>query len=95
MKKHNYRLAKSSAEDSRPPKRFKSTGDDFVLRKLTCSDKKNTNDEIYESLDLCPVSMALIDTEVFQRLRNICQLGSSQYVYMCANHNRFQVSLLR
>ena len=91
-RKHKYRLAKPSNEETRPRKRFKTTGDDFVLRTLTRSDAGKTNDEIHESIDLCPVSMALIDTEVFQRLRNIFQLGSAQYVYTCANHNRFQVS---
>ena len=95
VKKHKYRLAKPSNEDTRPLKRFKTTGDDFVLRKLTRSDSGTTNDEVHDSIELCPVSMALIDTEIFQRLRNIFQLGSAQFVYMCANHNRFQVSLLR
>jgi hypothetical protein len=94
-RKHKYRLTKSSDEDPRAPKRFKSTGDDFVLRELTLThDSTLTNDEIHDSIELCPVSKALIDTEVYQRLRNINQLGSSQYIYTCANHNRFQVSLL-
>jgi hypothetical protein len=93
-RKHNYRLTNSSDDKAKPPKRFKSTGDDFVLRTLDhVRDSKNTVDEIHESIDLCPVSMALIDTETFQRLRNIKQLANAQYIYTCANHNRFQVSL--
>ncbi|OEU10975.1 hypothetical protein FRACYDRAFT_146775, partial [Fragilariopsis cylindrus CCMP1102] len=52
-----------------------------------------TNDELHKSIFLCPVMKVLIDTEVFQRLRNINQLGNAQYVFMCANHNRFQHSL--
>jgi len=85
----------SSGETQRPQKKFKTTGDDFVLRKLTYfRDKTDTNDEIHETIELCPVSTALVDTEVFQRLRNINQLANAEYIYMCANHNRFQVSLL-
>jgi len=77
-----------------PLKRFKTTGEDLVLRQLTYhKDKMDTNDEIHESIELCPVTKALVDTEVFQRLRNIRQLGNAEYIYACANHNRFQHSL--
>ena len=92
--KQKYRLIKTSDDDNDLPplKRFKSTGDDFVLRELTYyKDKMQTNDEIHENIEVCPVMKALVDTEVFQRLRNINQLGNAQYVYTCANHNRFQV----
>ena len=76
-----------------PLKRFKTTVEDLVLRQLTYHiDKMDTNDEIHESIELCPVTKALVDTEVFQRLRNIRQLGNAEYIYACANHNRFQVS---
>jgi putative nucleotidyltransferase with HDIG domain len=74
------------------PKRFKTTGEDFALRELSLSDCR-TNDEVHKSIKLCPVMKALVDTEVFQRLRHIQQLGTSQYVYDCANGNRFQHSL--
>jgi deoxynucleoside triphosphate triphosphohydrolase SAMHD1 len=56
-------------------------------------DRRRTNDEIHKSIDLCPVMTAFIDTAVFQRLRSIKQLGTAQYVYMTANHSRFEHSL--
>lgn len=92
--KHKYRLTKPQDENSPPSKRFKSTGDEsFVLRELRYyKDRSVTNDEIHDEIELCPVTKALVDTEVFQRLRNINQLGNAQYIYACANHNRFQVS---
>lgn len=94
-KKHTFRLTNSDDEAKpRPLKRFKTTGDDFVLRQLTYyKDRTETNDEIHENIELCPVSTALVNTEVFQRLRNISQLANAQYIYTCANHNRFQHSL--
>jgi len=93
-KKQRYRLTKSEDNDLPPLKRFKTTGEDFVLRQLTYhNDKMDTNDEIHESIELCPVTKALVDTEVYQRLRNIRQLGNAEYIYACANHNRFQHSL--
>ena len=74
-------------------KRLKSTGTDFILRKLEYTkDSMVTNDELHKSIEVCPVMKVLVDTEVFQRLRYINQLGNAQYIYSCANHNRFQVS---
>jgi deoxynucleoside triphosphate triphosphohydrolase SAMHD1 len=70
------------------------TGSTFVLRRLTPSkDKIQTNDEIHQSIELCPVMKALVDTQAFQRLRNIKQLGTSEFLYDCANGNRFTHSL--
>ena len=92
-----FRLIKRPAESevsltSKKP-RLKS-GDNFVLRQLTASrDKLQTNDEIHQSIELCPVMKALVDTEAFQRLRNIRQLGASEFLYDCANGNRFSHSL--
>ena len=77
-------------------KRLKTTGDEdaFKLVALThYGDKVQTNDEVHQSIELCPVMKALVDTEVFQRLRSIKQLGTSEYLYDCANGNRFQHSL--
>ena len=82
-------------DDLPSPKRLKSTGEDFILRELDYTkDSCQTNDELHKTISFCPVMKVLIDTEVFQRLRNINQLGNAQYVFMCANHNRFQVSNL-
>jgi deoxynucleoside triphosphate triphosphohydrolase SAMHD1 len=74
-------------------KRLKTTGQEGPRRKLTYGDKLQTNDEIHQSIEICPVMKAIVDTQVFQRLRHISQLGTSQYVYVCGDHNRFQHSL--
>ena len=90
------RLMKRSPEKETAPsvKRLKKTGDVFQLKKLTYyAEKMQTNDEVHQSIECCPVMKALVDTEVFQRLRNIKQLGTSEYLYDCANGNRFQHSL--
>jgi deoxynucleoside triphosphate triphosphohydrolase SAMHD1 len=74
-------------------KRLKTTGQEGPRRKLTYGEKFQTNDEIHQSIEICPVMKAFVDTQVVQRLRHIRQLGTSQYVYMCGDHNRFQHSL--
>ena len=94
----NPSMKRSSGGDNSKTsvKRLKTTGDEdaFQLVALThFGDKVQTNDEVHQSIELCPVMKALVDTEVFQRLRNIKQLGTSEYLYDCANGNRFQHSL--
>jgi HD-GYP domain-containing protein (c-di-GMP phosphodiesterase class II) len=92
-----FRLIKRPTEGGglvSPRKRFKSTGLEYKLRELSYyKDMLKTNDEVHGSIEIDPVSHALIDTFSFQRLRNIKQLGSSDYVYTCATGNRFQHSL--
>jgi HD superfamily phosphohydrolase len=90
-----FRLLREEEDEEPSAKRFKTTGEEKHerLRQLKYGDKAQTNDEIHQSIELCPVMKTLVDTTVFQRLRSIHQLGTSQYVYMCGDHNRFQHSL--
>ncbi len=46
-------------------------------------------DVIHGSIELMPWELAIIDSKAFQRLRNIKQLGFSEFAYPCAVHNRY------
>ena len=46
-------------------------------------------DVIHGSVELYPWEMEIIDSGAFQRLRNIKQLGFSEFAYPCAVHNRY------
>jgi HD superfamily phosphohydrolase len=54
---------------------------------------ERTNDEIHSDIHFGPVAKCLIDTPHFQRLRGLKQLGTSEFTYINANHNRFEHSL--
>mmetsp|Transcript_27966 Transcript_27966/g.32248 ORF Transcript_27966/g.32248 Transcript_27966/m.32248 type:complete len:759 (-) Transcript_27966:278-2554(-) len=69
----------------------------FKLRKLrsgTGSFHQNrTNDTVHTSIELCALMRTIVDTEFFQRLRKLKQLGVTEHVYVNATHNRFEHSL--
>lgn len=67
----------------------------FRVKKLTSeySDSRRTNDEIHSSIIFGPVLKSIIDTPQFQRLRGLKQLGTAEFVYCNATHNRFEHSL--
>ena len=46
-------------------------------------------DVIHGPIELYPWEIAVIDSPSFQRLRNIKQLGFSEFAYPCAVHNRY------
>jgi uncharacterized protein len=50
-------------------------------------------DVIHGPIELYPWEMAVIDSPAFQRLRNIKQLGFSEFAYPCAVHNRYVHSI--
>jgi HD superfamily phosphohydrolase len=50
-------------------------------------------DPIRGFIELSPLERAIVDTQPFQRLRNIHQLGLSYLVYHGAEHSRFGHSL--
>lgn len=52
-----------------------------------------TYDKIHGMITLTPLMLSFIDTPEFQRLRQIKQLGSSQFLFPTANHTRFEHSL--
>ena len=66
----------------------------FASRKLNsdCHGFGRINDEVHKSISFCPVVRAFCDTPQFQRLRDLLQLGTSQYLYMNCNHSRFEHS---
>jgi HD superfamily phosphohydrolase len=47
------------------------------------------NDPIHGPMEFDPLLQSIIDTPQFQRLRDIKQLGGSNYVYPAAEHSRF------
>ncbi|KAK4598103.1 hypothetical protein RGQ29_015555 [Quercus rubra] len=54
---------------------------------------KQVHDNVHGNIYLEPISLKFIDTEEFQRLRELKQLGLSNMVYPGAVHSRFEHSL--
>ncbi|XP_010251290.1 PREDICTED: deoxynucleoside triphosphate triphosphohydrolase SAMHD1 homolog isoform X2 [Nelumbo nucifera] len=54
---------------------------------------KNVLDNVHGTINLDPLSLKFIDTEQFQRLRDLKQLGLTYMVYPGAVHSRFEHSL--
>ena len=50
-------------------------------------------DIIHGNIIITPLAKRIIDTEEFQRLRNIKQLGCCNYVFPSATHTRFEHSI--
>lgn len=51
------------------------------------------NDPIYGVINVTTIESQIINSSLFQRLRNIKQLSLSYYVYPTATHNRFSHSI--
>ena len=54
---------------------------------------KLINDTIHGQISLSKIAIKIIDTPVFQRLRNIKQLGACTYIFPTATHSRFEHSI--
>jgi HD superfamily phosphohydrolase len=54
---------------------------------------KQVFDNLHRNISLDPLSLKFIDTEQFQRLRDLKQLGLTYLVYPGAVHTRFEHSL--
>ncbi|GFQ01755.1 deoxynucleoside triphosphate triphosphohydrolase samhd1 [Phtheirospermum japonicum] len=54
---------------------------------------KHVHDNVHGSIYLDPIFLKFIDTEQFQRLRDLKQLGMAHMVYPGAVHSRFEHSL--
>ena len=50
-------------------------------------------DNIHGYISLDPIASTIVDTPVFQRLRNIHQTGILYLVFPTANHSRFEHSV--
>jgi HD superfamily phosphohydrolase len=50
-------------------------------------------DVIHDSIQVTKIANAIIDTKIFQRLRNLHQLGVCYMVFQNANNNRFEHSI--
>ena len=54
---------------------------------------RRVRDSIHDYIDLDDLESSLVDTEPYQRLRWIKQLGSANLVYPGANHTRLEHSI--
>jgi len=54
---------------------------------------KSVSDPIYGTIRLTELERSILDTRVFQRLRNVQQLGLANYVFPSADYSRFAHSI--
>lgn len=60
---------------------------------LLTGEKTFIKDIIHDSIELTPIAKTIIDTPIFQRLRNLHQLGVCYLIFPNANNNRFEHSI--
>jgi HD superfamily phosphohydrolase len=60
---------------------------------LSKSNYKIFNDVIHNSIQVSKIANVIIDTKIFQRLRNLHQMGLGFMVFTNANFNRFEHSI--
>ncbi len=60
---------------------------------LSTTNYKIFKDVIHDSIEVSKVANSIIDTKIFQRLRNLHQLGLIYMVFPNANNNRFEHSI--
>lgn len=88
-----------NADGGESRERSNSSTDDTVdtvtpdLRADVLPPRKVFWDPVHGQISLHPVSVAVIDTPEFQRLRHIRQLGHVSYLYPGASNSRFEHSL--
>ena len=58
-----------------------------------CKKHKNINDSIHGMISISKAATLIIDHPIFQRLRNLKQLGACSYVFPNAVHTRFEHSV--
>jgi len=63
------------------------------MNSFLLKDKTFIKDIIHDSIEVTPIAKAIIDTEIFQRLRNLHQLGVCYLIFPNANNNRFEHSI--
>jgi len=56
-------------------------------------EKTFIKDIIHDSIELTPIAKTIIDNPIFQRLRNLHQLGVCYLIFPNANNNRFEHSI--
>ena len=56
-------------------------------------EKTFIKDIVHDSIELTPIAKSIIDNPIFQRLRNLHQLGVCYLIFPNANNNRFEHSI--
>lgn len=79
-------------------KKIETDIEDFVKEKLqnyvpADTSKKTIHDPVWGSVDYLEWEMQIIDSPIFQRLRDINQVGLAMLTYPAARHSRFEHSL--
>jgi len=80
-----------SAESSRSSK--DQSGSVHMTSPIKAIRGKTVRDPIQMDIELTPLEVRVIDTQDFQRLRHIKQLGTASFVFPGATHTRFEHSL--
>lgn len=84
--------------DSPEYKEIEKDIESFVMKRLdnyipADTGKKTIHDPVWGSIDYADWEMQLIDSPLFQRLRDINQVGLAMLTYPAARHSRFEHSL--